>query len=45
MKEGSWYISYQNSINILPVWEKEKILGKLANIDRVKGLNVPKGET
>ncbi|MFW6414206.1 MAG: hypothetical protein ACOCZS_02785 [Verrucomicrobiota bacterium] len=42
MKENSWYISYQNSITILPVWEKEKILGTLTRIERVNGLNVPK---
>ena len=42
MKKDSWYVSYQNSIVILPGWEKEKIHGKLAHIERVSGLNVPK---
>ena len=45
MKRDAWYISYQNSFEILPVWDREKILTTLKAVQRVDGLNLSKHDS
>lgn len=42
MKKSRWYVSYSNSVDILPKREREKILNSLKVINRIDGLNFSK---